>query len=91
MAHEAGARTAAHTAFGSHEHHGPAPEHSHQPTDHRAPIDHCPNASSCASVLVVADATVESIDSPHSGRVVQLAALEPPSESPDLEPPPPKA
>ena len=91
MARELGAQTTARTAPGTHEHHAPAPADSHPPTDHRGPLDHCPSASSCASVVLAADVTVEATDSLRSDRVAQVVALEPPSEFPDLEPPPPKA
>ena len=91
MAHELGAQATAHPFSGTHEHHAPAPADSHRPTDHHAPLDHCPSAGSCASVVLAADVTVEGSGSTHGDRVVQVAALEPPSESPDLEPPPPKA
>src|SRR6476659_3984612 len=89
MAHGLGAQATAHAASGMYEHHGHAPADSHRPADHRAPLDHCPSASPCASVLLVADAAVQSIDSPHNDGIVQVAELEPSSESTDLEPPPP--
>ena len=91
MAQGPRAHAMAHAALDTHEHHGHAPQGSRPPADHRAPLNHCPSASPCASVLLVADAAVQSIDSLHNDGIVQVAELEPSSESTDLEPPPPKA
>ena len=91
MAHESVAQATAHTASESHEHHAPASSDSHHPSDHRSPLDHCASATSCAGHVLTTDLAVGSIDFAHSDGVVQVAALAPASESPDLEPPPPKA
>jgi hypothetical protein len=74
-----------------HEHHSPAPSGSHSQSDHRAPFDHCTGATSCAGVLLAADVLIDAIDSVNHDGVVQMIAIAPASQSPDLEPPPPKA
>lgn len=91
MAHESGPESTAHAASSSHEHHAPRPSQSHHTSEHRSPLDHCPNATSCAGLVLEADVLVKSIDGARSDRVVQVVALAPTSQSPDLEPPPPKA
>jgi hypothetical protein len=91
MAYETVTHASAHTAAGSHEHHSPVPSDSHRHSDHRTPLDHCAGATSCAGLALTADVLVEGIDFPHNDPVVQLSAIVPTSQSPDLEPPPPKA
>lgn len=91
MAHTSGLDSTTHSASNSHEHHAPASSDSHHRSDHNGPLDHCPNVTSCAGVVVLAEALVKSIDCSHSNHVVQTVALAPASQSPDLEPPPPKA
>jgi hypothetical protein len=83
MAHQSGRPTAE-----SHQHHAPARSPTHHPSDH---FDHCANTPSCAGIVLAADALVKSTYGADSERVVQTAALVPPTRSPDLEPPPPKA
>ena len=91
MAHKSTTQAATPPASGNHEHHAPASSDSHHPDDHRSPLDHCASATSCAGLVLATDVLVESVRIVHSDRVVQVAALAPASQSPDLEPPPPKA
>jgi len=91
MAHELGAHAVTETPSGAHEHHTPAPADSRRPADDHAPVSNCQSAGACAGVVLAPGVTVEAIDFPRSDRVVQVSAVEPPSEFPDLEPPHPKA
>jgi hypothetical protein len=91
MAHETAAQLSAHTTAESHANHSRPPSDSHRHSDERTPLDHCSGPASCASLVLAADVTAEAIDIAHSDCVVQLSAIVPTSQSPDLEPPPPKA
>lgn len=91
MAHKTATQAPAHSAAGSHDHHSPVPSDPHRHSDNRTPLDHCAGATSCAGVVLTADVVVDAIDVSHSDRVAQSALIAPVSQSPDLEPPPPKA
>jgi hypothetical protein len=91
MAHEAASRASAPSGAGSHENHTAAPSDSQHHSDHPTPLDHCTGTTSCAGLVLTAEILGDTIDFPHSDRVVLLSAIIPNSQSPDLEPPPPKA
>ena len=79
-----------HATSSSHDHDSPQSSHSHHTSDRSIPPDHCETTTSCAGVVLATRALVSIVCS-HAERVVQLAALAPAGQSPDLEPPPPKA
>src|SRR5688500_2434245 len=87
--HESNAQSTVHTPS-SHEHDSPPSSHSHHTSDKSIPPDHCQTTTSCTGV-VLGTHVVLSVTGSHAERVVQVAALAPTGQSPDLEPPPPKA
>ena len=91
MAHASAPATMDHAASQNHEQHDPPPSDSDQHSHHRGALDHCAGGTSCAGIVLTSDVLVESNDVAHSDRVVQGATVVPASQSPDLEPPPPKA
>ena len=91
MSHRASAPDTSHASTGADEHHAPAHSHSHQTSGKSIPSEHCQNATTCTGVVFSANVLVGPVEESHADHVLQLAALAPHSESPDLEPPPPKA
>ena len=91
MSEQASTQTMPHPAPGGHEHDTGSPSHSHQTPGDTNPVGHCQSASSCPGVSLVAEESDVSIDAVHSDRVQLVVQLAPASQSPDLEPPPPKA
>ena len=79
-----------HTASSIHGHDSPPSSHSHRTSDKSTPLNHCQNATSCTWVVLATDMLLPVVCSPADG-VMQMAALVPDGNSPDLEPPPPKA
>jgi hypothetical protein len=89
MSHRASAPDTSHATTDADEHHAPA--HSHQTSGKSIPSEHCQNAATCAGVVFSANVLLIPIEPLHVDHALQLAAFAPDSESPDLEPPPPKA
>jgi hypothetical protein len=91
MSHSASAHDTSHAGAGGQEHHSPAHSQSHQTSGKGIPSEHCQNAATCTGIVFSANVLVDPLEELHADHVLQLAALAPHSESPDLEPPPPKA
>jgi len=71
--------------------HDSGPGHSHHSPTESAPVDHCQSASSCPGVSLATVVADDSPDDVGSNGVLLTHESAPSSESPDLEPPPPKA
>jgi hypothetical protein len=91
MAHKSATQAPSHGTSENHEHHAPVSTDSHQHDGHPTPADHCASTTSCAGLVLASDVLVESIELSLTERIASIVALAPTSQSPDLEPPPPKA
>ena len=91
MSDESTSHTTSHGVLTGAEHDPSGPSHSDHAPGNGTPVSHCQSAASCPGVSLVVGESEESIDAGHSDRVRLVVELAPASQSPDLEPPPPKA
>ena len=91
MVHESNPHNAAHQVHGGDVHHLPVHSQPHQTSHKGAPSDHCQTSTTCTAVVFAGNVLLPRIDFSHVDRVAREVAAAPSSQSPDLEPPPPKA
>lgn len=91
MSHKTASHASSQATHGEVHHDADATSHSHHTPGNGTGSDHCQQMSSCTGLTIAPVLEGQSTNREHTDRVVQIADSAPTSQTPDLEPPPPKA